>query len=184
MPAQRVSGERWNMAALLVRAGCTLRRRNRADCAHCTGRSRATLSYTPEVAFCHRCRWSASRIALIRELGLTESSAAPEARHAARQRAEREALLAAFEVWRAARIREHSDHYRALGRQAVWAREVLRKFPDCEPAWEALRRFYAAEAKLSRALDFLTFAKASDWLERDATPAEVFQAWRKHVAKR
>ncbi len=96
----------------------------------------------------------------------------------ARRRRGIESTLAAFECWREARLREVTSRYRVLGRQAAQARQVLQLWPDCEPAWEGLARFCHTEAKLCAALDWLSFAKASIWLERDSTPAEVFQVWR------
>jgi hypothetical protein len=73
--------------------------------------------------------------------------------------------------------------YRALGRHALLAHEVLLRWPSCELAWDALERFYHAEARLLAALDFLGFAKASNWLEHDSTPREVFAAWKElHAA--
>ena len=172
------------MRSLLERAGFVIRSATRADCARCTGRSRGTVAFTGEVAFCHRCKWRASTVTLAGELGLLGSY--PETRAALREAANRRARLDAqlrpFETWREACIRQVSDRYVALSRAAVRAGEVLQVQPDCEAAWDAPARFYHAEARLSAAFDFLTFTKASAWLETDSTPAEVFQAWRENPA--
>ena len=112
----------------------------RADCAHCEGHSRGTVSFTAEMAFCHRCKWRANAVTLARELGLLQGN--PQAvsafREKARRRVHLEAEIKPFEVWREARIREVSDRYRALSRTAVRAEEILSKFPDCAEAWNAL----------------------------------------------
>jgi hypothetical protein len=118
------------------------------------------------------------------ELGLLRSN--PEAVSAFREDARRRAGLYAeikrFDTWREARIREVSERYRSLSRAAVHASDILAKFRDCDPAWDALARFYHAEAPLSAAFDWLMFTKASAWLEEDSTPVEVFDGWRKHAA--
>ncbi len=170
------------MAALLVRAGFRVRSSKRADCAYCAGNSRGTVAFTSEVAFCHRCHWTASRRALARGL-------AP--RHPAQDNQEKGRHFSAwlkpcpdaakFASWREARIRELTDRYRALGRKAARAHRVLKIFPECEPAWEALARFYHQRAPLETALDFLTCAKAGRRPEADSTLADVLKFWRTHV---
>jgi hypothetical protein len=168
------------MVELLERTEFGIRSRHRADCAYCAGRSKGTVAFTDQVAFCHRCRWTANRIVLARNLGFlsndleTQWKLLQEAHH----RRGIESTLSAFERWREARLREVTDRYRPLGRQGALAHRVLQRWPDCEPAWDALARLYHAEAVLLRALDFLSFAKASIWLERDSTPAEAFRLWR------
>jgi hypothetical protein len=168
------------MRDLLEQAGFAIRSATRADCVHCTGSSRGTVALTDALAFCHRCHWKANRIGLARQLGLlaadrdTERKLRPETRH----RQAIESTLAAFECWREARLREVTDCYRPLARQGALAHRVLQRWPDCEPAWHTLARLYHTEVVLLRVLDFLSFAKASIWLERDSTPAEVFRVWR------
>jgi hypothetical protein len=171
------------MIELLQKAGFRIRGK-RADCAHCNGHSLGTVAFSSELAFCHRCNWKANTATLARELGLFSND--PRMQEAFRRersrRESQEAVIGAFERWRQARIREVSDRYRALSRTAVLAENVLREFPGCEEAWDVLARFYDAEAQLSGAFDWLTFAKASTWLEEDSTPVEVFTAWRRHAA--
>ena len=94
------------------------------------------------------------------------------------RRRRKEAVIASFDRWREARLKEVTGRYRMFGRQVALAHQVLQRWPDCEPAWEALARFYHAEAKLCAALDWLTFAKASIWIDQDSTPQEVFTIWR------
>jgi hypothetical protein len=178
----RVSG--LEMRSLLEQAGFSIRGATRADCIHCAGHSRGTVSFTVEVAFCHRCKWRANIVTLARELGLIQSH--PQAisafREEARRRAQFDSQIKPFEAWREAKIREVSDRYRALSSAAVQAESVLRKFLGCEQAWDALARFYHAEAQLSAAFDWLMFTKANMWLEEDSTPAEVFETWRSRAA--
>ena len=170
----------FDIRSLLERAGFTIRSATRADCARCSGRSRGTVSFTPEVAHCFRCGWKENNLTLARELGLLGSN--PQARAAFRESAKRRARLGSqikpFAAWREARIREVSDRYLALSRAALRGSETLGRLPDCEQAWDALALFYHSRAQLSASFDFLVFGKASAWLETDATPAEVFEAWR------
>jgi hypothetical protein len=174
----------FDMRSLLERAGFGICSATRADCVHCEGGSRGTIAFTSEVAFCHRCKWRANVVTLAHELGLLNgnSEAVSALRQMAQERAEKEAELNRFEQWRQARIREISDRYRSLSKAAIYAEQVLHEYPDCEEALDALARFYHQEAKLSAAFDWLAFAKASNWLEEDSTPAEVFVTWRSHAA--
>ena len=166
-----------NMLGLLEQAGFRIRR-HRADCSKCTGRSRLTVSFTNEVAYCHRCHWTGNVFTVSRELGLLHD---PETRArfwaAQRESAKTEQKLRAFGSWRNRHIRELSGRYRRLWRVAGIAGRVVEVFSDCEPAWDALARFYHAEADLSAALDFLTCARASRWLEEDAQIEDVFSVF-------
>jgi hypothetical protein len=172
------------MRDLLERAGFRIRSANRADCAHCSGSSIQTVGYTSELSHCFRCGWAANRFGLAKHLGLLRNDPITRAklRVEGRHRRAVESTLGRFENWRERRMRRLSTQYRALGRQALLAHEVLLRWPACEPAWDALARFYHAEARLLVAFDFLAFAKASNWLERDSTPAELFQTWRQRHA--
>jgi len=100
----------------------------------------------------------------------------------AERRARLQTEIAPFESWRDARIREVSDIYRSLSQLALYSANVLLKIPDCEEAWDALARFYHAEAQLSAAFDWLMFTKASRWFEADSSPVEVFESWRSCAA--
>jgi hypothetical protein len=90
----------------------------------------------------------------------------------------REAVVEEFEAWRNYHIRRLNDKYRLLGEACLRAREVLCRDPENAGAQDAIEIFANAEAELCRALDFLLCTKASEWLERDSTPAEIFEAWR------
>ncbi len=208
------------MPDLLERAGFTLRGAKRADCAHCSGSSRGTVSFTDEVAYCHRCHWTANMVTLARQAGVARdrtpsSNSAALKRAATRARANgpapvgaafrpasqpadlarqrREALLREFEAWRQQRIRELSDLYNALYRGAQRAQEWTARLREAGPpeaaatceecAWDAFERLYHAEAKLNAAIDFLTCAIGSRWLERDSTIADVFRAWRRWLRR-
>jgi hypothetical protein len=103
-------------------------------------------------------------------------------REKAEQRERLNSQIEPFEKWREASIRGVSNRYRTLSKAAVKADTVLRKSPNCDEAWDALARFYHAEAQLSAAFDWLTFAKAGVWLEENSTPTEVFATWRRHAA--
>jgi hypothetical protein len=174
----------FDMRSLLERAGFRLRGSTRADCAHCEGHSRGTVSFTSEVAFCHRCNWRANTLTLARDLGVLrgDNQVASVFREEARRRAHLDAEINRFEAWRGAMIREVSDRYRALSKAAVTAEEVLRESPECDEAWHHLAQFHGSVAQLSAAFDWLMFTKASVWLEVDSTPVEVFEAWRNRAA--
>ena len=179
-----MSARLFSMNQLLERAGFVIRGATRADCIHCQGQSRGTIAFTSEVAFCHRCKWRANVVTLAREAGLLHSNlhSTTAIRDIVRRREQVESQVQRFEVWREGQIRSVSNRYRFLGRAAVLALQILSKFPDCEAAWETLARFYHAEADLSAIFDWFMFTKASNWLEVDSTPVEVFQTWRRHVA--
>jgi hypothetical protein len=176
--------ERWRIRDMLEKAGFRVRGESRADCAHCEGRSRATVSFTAEVAFCHRCKWRANTLTLARELGLLkeDTGVVSAFREEARRRRHLEAEIERFEAWRGAMIREVSDRYRALSKAAITAEKMLRESPECPKAWHQLAQFHGAVAQLSAAFDWLMFTKASVWLEVDSTPVEVFEAWRGRAA--
>jgi hypothetical protein len=173
-----------NMRDLLDRAGFRVRGATRADCIHCKGHSRGTVAFTAEVAFCHRCKWTANALTLARELGLQQGNPGIDSAfwEDAKRRAGVDVEIRRFEAWRNNTIREVSNRYRSLSRAAVHAENVLSKFPDCEEAWDALARFYHAKGKLSAAFDWLMFTKASVWLEEDSTAVELFETWRSHAA--
>jgi hypothetical protein len=93
-----------------------------------------------------------------------------------------EAPIRAFARWRDQRLKLAIDRHRRSSQQAILAENVLRIHTNCEPAWDALARFYHEEAQLCMALDWLTFSKVSIWLEEDSTVSQVFDAWRSHAA--
>jgi hypothetical protein len=171
------------MAELLERSGFRLRGKSRADCARCAGHQVATVSFTSEVAFCHRCKWRSNTLALARELGLLATD--PESRRLrheeARRIAEYRRIVDRFESWRDALVRKYSSELRQLGRSAALAKEALASDPDWELAWDALARFCHNEGRLNQLLDFLTFAKASPWLEENSEPLDLFEWWKENV---
>lgn len=174
----------FSMRELLERAGFVMRGATRADCIHCQGHSRATVAFTAEVAFCHRCKWRANVVTLAREEGLLHGNhrASTAVCATVRRRQQLESQVQRFDVWREEQVRSVSDRYRCLWRAADRAAQVLTRFPECEAAWCALAQFYQAEAQLSAIFDWLMFTKASIWLEADSTPAEVYQTWRHYAA--
>lgn len=168
------------MPELLERAGFRIRSATRADCAKCSGRSSGAVSYTAEVAHCFRCDWRANTVSLARELGLLSADPALRARlrEETRRRRRFDAEISRFDAWRETQLRHVCGDTYALSRAAIRASAVLHRDPDCEVAWDAVARWYHSEAQLSAAFDFLSFAKASAWLETDSTPAEIFEIWR------
>jgi hypothetical protein len=154
-----------DFADLLERAGFYIRGR-RADCPHCQaegpGHGRGTVSFTCEVAFCHRCKWTRNIRTLSRELRVP---VAPETREH-REVRERAAL---FSQWVNTCHMILIRRLRRLTERAELAKKILRQFPDCEPAWDALAAFYHSKSSLLGALDVLVFEKVSPWLEEPMT---------------
>jgi hypothetical protein len=179
-----LAGGTFEMRAMLEQGGFKIRGRGRADCIHCEGHSRGTVSFNDKLAHCFRCQWKANSFTLAQELGLLDGNrdARDKFLRDVRERMRFDADLHKFEAWRSKQIRLVSDQYLFLSRAANHAHKVLTQRPDCEEAWDCLARFHNAEAQLLAVFDWLTFAKASLWLEQDATPIEVFTTWRHDVA--
>jgi hypothetical protein len=131
-----------------------------------------TVAFTAEVAFCHRCKWTANVRTLSRDLGLT---VAPETR----EQQERRARLAQFATWGNTCYLVLVRRARHLTERAEIAKKILAEFPDCEEAWEALAEFYHSEAELFGALDFLACEKLSLWLEAPMTKDNLFALFSK-----
>jgi hypothetical protein len=117
---------------------------------------------------------------LARELGLIGSDPETTARirRENQERWRRERPKREFERWRDRAMRTLSEEHRQLAQKAELAHRVLLQYPEEPHAWNALKEFADKEAKIMRALDFLTYQRASRWLERDSTEAEVFAAWK------
>jgi hypothetical protein len=166
-----------NIRELLERAGFGIRSAKRADCAHCTGRSRGTVSYTERVAYCHRCGWRANDVRLARELGLGPCSGGLQAVPANGGRAkalplqdpqarrEREARIAAFAAWRNAKVDELVARSHRLQFRADLANLMLADEQESVVAWQALADYYHERAQLEATLDFLLYTKLSVWLD-------------------
>jgi hypothetical protein len=100
-----------------------------------------------------------------------------------RERARREKVLAEFERFRNEHIEKLTDEYRRLFHESGLAIVVLREFPDCEAAWDALADFYHNEGRLQCGLDYLCCTKATSWLAPDASIKDVFSAWRERQGR-
>jgi hypothetical protein len=148
-----------SFAELLERAGFRVRGR-RADCKYCNaeGRGRGTVAFTADVAYCHRCKWTANSRTLSRALGFPV--AAEERKHRDLRRSEKQ-----FSDWLNTCHAILARRLRRLTKRAERAKTVLADFPDCEPAWNALADFYHNEAQLLGAFDVLSFEPLSQWLE-------------------
>jgi len=129
------------MRALLERNGFRIRG-SRADCIHCEGGSRGTVSFSAEVAFCHRCKWTANAAQLAGAFGEGAPPESPEHREA-RLRVE------GFKQWLSETYQQAADEEYQLSRKAELGKKILARFPDCEAAWEALARWYHAERRLA-----------------------------------
>jgi len=147
------------MRGYLDRLGFKIRGR-RAQCIHCDGHSTFTVSFTRELIFCHRCKYSANLQILAKQLGERIEAAKPRPEEIE----ERE-----FQSWISSVYDKKADQERELHRKAALAHRVLRKFPDVEEAWQALKNLYDAEHGLE-----MFFEAARDQLGR----RELFEMWR------
>jgi hypothetical protein len=167
------------MSDLLERAGFRLRRRNRADCIHCPGRSRGTVSFNSEVAHCFRCGWKANTYIMARDLGLlADRKKRVEFNMELAQSQRHQRTINRFERWRSDAwlfwARRLSSH-RRIQRVAL---SILSTTPDCEPALEALALTYHQRSEIETAMDVFACQAHSTWLERDMTIERLFDLWR------
>jgi hypothetical protein len=109
-------------------------------------------------------------------------SPASGTRRELRRRAQNEKEIRAFTRWREARLRQVSACYWGLSRAALRAGRALASGAltpaEQELAWDALARFYHAEADLNAAFDLLMCSKASHWLNDDARIEDLFVCWK------
>jgi hypothetical protein len=157
------------LSELLERAGSRIRGR-RADCIHCEGHSRLTVSFNNEVAYCHRCKWTGNARTLARELGLPLEPLTREI-HEKREQHDR------FTEWERTIYLLLMRGWRSLTRRAELAKQVLLRFPDCDPAWRALADFYHSESTFSAAFEFLSCDKLPQYLEAPMTRDKLFAAF-------
>jgi G:T-mismatch repair DNA endonuclease (very short patch repair protein) len=149
------------MRQLLERAGFRVRGK-RARCVHCTGRDQLTVSFTAEVAYCHRCHWTANAAQLAKSQGRT---VAPRKVGLARERKRR------FFDWLDKRYAQIAKLEYSLSKRAALAHDILIRFPDCEPAWAALARLEHS----SHAIEVF-FEAARDKIGR----LQLYRVWRRY----
>jgi hypothetical protein len=147
--------------SLLERAGFHVRGATRADCAHCQGTTRGTVSFNNAVAFCHRCKWTANIRQLSHGLGIVPPKRAPEDVHA-------DATVARFKQWLADRCRVAAETERRLAQRAELAKRVLAKWPDEFTAWDALAKWFHAQR---------TFQDFWDLASCRTGRIELFKTW-------
>ena len=132
----------YELPDLLVRAGATLRGRNRADCPRCG--KRRTVSYATEVFHCHHtgCNFRGNTITLARELGLLKRLSAKEAQEL---RVEREQALTVA-LWTTQCVRERRQELYQFHRDllGIYHGSVMRlsKNRQDEIGWSCLAYFY------------------------------------------
>lgn len=161
------------MADLLASAGFRVRSGKRADCTSCSGRSCATVAFTGDVYFCHRCNRSGNRESLARELGLLASDPESVARRS------RQAREAARLRGVADRLRDAEKHVLARSRDNLLSLVALRRnvgahlvalhagarerfHGESEFCWEALRFVADHEARASAAYLVTAFGGEKD----------------------
>jgi hypothetical protein len=148
------------MADLLAAKGFRLRSRGRADCVHCSGTSRGTVAFTSDVAFCHRCRWSANINRMAREQGITIL---------ARKTGRASIRKDSFRHWLSQTYTVMADEERRLARRAELAKAALNNFPDNESAWSALADWYHRQHSFE-----MFFSAAQDRIGR----FDLYKSWR------
>ena len=147
------------MTGLLEEAGFRVRGK-RADCAYCSGGSRLTVSFTPEVAFCHRCGWRTN----IRRLAREQGKAAPT-RRIGRAKVRKEL----YRGWLSRAYSSMAEEERKLAGRAELAKLALIYFPDMERGWDTLARWYHTQRNFA-----LFFEAAQDRIGR----FELYRSWR------
>jgi len=157
------------LAEMLERAGHRIRGR-RADCIRCEGHSRLTVSFNNEVAYCHRCQWTANVRTLARSIGVNTPS--PSAADMAKRK-----LDAEFKEWENTCYMLLMRRLWFLERRAVLAKQVLHLYPDCEPAWAVLADLCHSEAHLSAAFELLAYEKVPTYLAEPMTRARLRAAF-------
>jgi hypothetical protein len=158
-------------ADLLVQAGFRIRGR-RADCPHCGGQGRTTgtVAFTPQVAFCHRCKWTRNFRTLSRDLGVTVKT---QSREWVTLRSQETEFATWLEVCHWLLMRLYWD----LKRKADLAARILVYDTECAGAWNALAAYYHERSSILAALDFLSFEKNSLWLAVPMTRRRLFEAF-------
>ena len=158
---------------MLVRVGFRVRGHKRADCPFCLGQSRATVAFTEEVYFCHRCKRAGNRGALARELGLlpTDPESVARRRNEARKNAKLQALAGRLNAAENAlltlsrvNVQRLADLRRNAGiRLSVLHAGAHERFPgESELCWQALRFVADHEARASAAYLVAGFSGEKD----------------------
>jgi hypothetical protein len=158
-----------SLRELLERAGLRIRGA-RADCGHCQGHSRLTVSFTDEVAFCHRCKWTGNVRTLSRELGLPVAQLTREIRkkHDHDER---------FAEWGNVSYLILARYWGLLTQSAEFAKRTLQRCPAEGLAWDALADFYNNEALFGAAFEFLSCEKLPEYLEQPVTRERLVAAF-------
>ncbi len=126
-----------------------------------------TVSFTDEVAYCHRCHWTANLAQLSWDCGIrvpvpTET----------REQSQARTTVANFQRWLSKRYGEAAKQEYHMARQAKLAGEVLARFPDEESAWDALARWFHKRRSLEA---FFELAQCR------SGRIELFKLWVSHV---
>jgi exonuclease I len=158
---------------LLTLAGFTLRGKNRATCAWCSGHDKITASYTNLYVHCFRCNQTKGYTTLARELGLLDKVISDADRAKLEEIRKKEKRHAEFLAWQKSKLNNIIARFRTLNFRARLAHEVLKFWPEEEHAWATLAETYHKEALLNRAFDFFSMTAVSNWLEEDSTPEEI-----------
>jgi hypothetical protein len=150
------------MTQLLVASGFRVWR-NRADCRACDGSSGLTVSISEPkgLAYCHRCEWTATRVQLAKQQGIT----IPEKKIGL-------ALLRKlrFMEWLGVAMTTMARREHQLARRAEWAKAALCFYPGLEPAWAILAQWYHARRSFE-----IFWQEVRDRIGRRS----LYVAWRK-----
>jgi len=128
------------------------------------------VAFTNEVAFCHRCKWTGNIRTLTRELGLPLEPLTREI-HEKREQHDR------FGEWERTIYLLLVRKWRSLTHRAELAKQVLLRFPDCEPAWWALADLYHSESTFGAAFEFLLYERLPQYVEAPMTRDQLLAAF-------
>jgi hypothetical protein len=163
----------FTMVDLLGKAGCIIRGR-RADCVRCRAEGavhgHGTIAFTDETFFCHRCKWGGNLRTLSRELRISLPAVRSQDIAARRMNGE-------FEVWIGTTHLILVRRLRFIERRARLARDVLAKYPECDPAWGALADYHDEAPTLFAALEVVAFDKTPQWLDQPLKRHILFAAF-------
>jgi hypothetical protein len=168
---------------LLTHAGFTLRGKNRATCANCSGHDRTTVAYYETYAYCFRCGWKSSYTKLARELGILSKKLSDEERAALDAISAKEKRRAQFLSWQNEKLKIILKKIETLRARARMATQVLERWPDEETAWAAVANFYHNEIKLYQAFDFFSMTPVSRYLDQDSCGEELIQLFNEQIRR-
>lgn len=150
-----------NAQAILQASGFRVRGR-RADCPHCSGHSKLTVSFTNDGRFyCHRCGRGGHVTGLARKCGISIPIARVRLADIPKEK---------FRTWLREKMSVLANEERRAYRMKESACAALQSYPDLVPAWDFLAWFFSQKRVWEQ-----FWESASDKLGR----FELYKSWRR-----